>query len=151
MNGEWFEAKIKYEKEQENGLMKKVSENYLVDALTFSEAEARIIEELRPYMRGEFEVADLKKVRYVELLDSENEEDDLWFKGKLVIITLDEKTAKEKREFYIPRLNRERSLYGTEFEVKLRNELTQKAIARECAEWIRKKATFKSNSTQEGM
>ena len=62
-----------------------------------------------------------------------------------------EKTAKEKREFYIPRLNRERSLYGTEFEVKLRNELTQKAIARECAEWIRKKATFKSNSTQEGM
>ena len=62
-----------------------------------------------------------------------------------------EKTAKEKREFYIPRLNRERSLYGTEFEVKLRNELTQKAIARECAEWIRKKAKFKSNSTQEGM
>ena len=62
-----------------------------------------------------------------------------------------EKTAKEKREFYIPRLNRERSLYGTEFEVKLWNELTQKAIARECAEWIRKKATFKSNSTQEGM
>ena len=85
MNGEWFEAKIKYEKEQENGLMKKVSENYLVDALTFSEAEARIIEELRPYMRGEFEVADLKKVRYVELLDSENEEDDLWFKGNWLL------------------------------------------------------------------
>lgn len=62
-----------------------------------------------------------------------------------------EKSAKEKREFYIPRLSRERSLYGTEFEVKLRNELTQRAIARECAEWIRKKATFKSNSTQEGM
>lgn len=62
-----------------------------------------------------------------------------------------EKTAKEKREFYIPRLHRERCLYGTEFEVKLRNELTQKAIARECAEWIRKKAIFKSNSTQESM
>ncbi|MEQ8235199.1 MAG: helicase-related protein [Syntrophomonadaceae bacterium] len=62
-----------------------------------------------------------------------------------------EKSPKEKREFYIPRLNRERSLYGTEFEVKLRNELSQKAIARECADWIRKKATFKSNSTQEGM
>lgn len=56
-----------------------------------------------------------------------------------------EKTAKEKREFYIPRLTRERSLYGTEFEIKLRNELTQKAIARECADWIRRKATFKSN------
>lgn len=55
-----------------------------------------------------------------------------------------EKAKKEKREFYIPRLNRERSLYGTEFEVKLRNELTQKAIAKECAEWIKQKVTFKS-------
>ena len=62
-----------------------------------------------------------------------------------------EKAKKEKREFYIPRLNRERSLYGTEFEVKLRNELTQKAIAKECAEWIRKKVTFKSNITNENM
>lgn len=55
---------------------------------------------------------------------------------------------KEKREFYIPKLNREKSLYGTEFEIKLRNELTQKAIAKECAEWIRKKVTFKSNKTK---
>lgn len=62
-----------------------------------------------------------------------------------------EKAKKEKREFYIPRLNRERSLYGTEFEIKLRNELTQKAIARECADWIAKKAVFKSNVTQENM
>lgn len=62
-----------------------------------------------------------------------------------------EKFKKEKREFYIPRLNRERSLYGTEFEVKLRNELTQKAIAKECAEWIREKATFKSNITNNNM
>ena len=62
-----------------------------------------------------------------------------------------EKTKKEKREFYIPRLNRERSLYGTEFEVKLRNELTQKNIAKECAEWIRQKVTFKSNVTNENM
>ena len=56
-----------------------------------------------------------------------------------------EKAKKERREFYIPRMTRERSLYGTEFEIKLRNELTQKAIARECAEWIRQKVTFKSN------
>jgi len=62
-----------------------------------------------------------------------------------------EKTKKEKREFYIPRLNRERSLYGTEFEVKLRNELTQKAIAKECADWIRQKVTFKSNVTSDNM
>ena len=62
-----------------------------------------------------------------------------------------EKAKKEKREFYIPRLNRERSLYGTEFEVKLRNELTQKAIAKECADWIRQKVTFKSNITSENM
>ncbi len=64
---------------------------------------------------------------------------------------LTEKTPKAQREFYIPRLTRERSLYGTEFEVKLRNELTQKAIAKECADWIRKKVTFKSNVTQEQM
>ena len=62
-----------------------------------------------------------------------------------------EKAEKQKREFYIPRLSRENSLYGTEFEIKLRNEMTQKAIARECAEWIRKKATFKSNVTGENM
>lgn len=62
-----------------------------------------------------------------------------------------EKAEKQKREFYIPRLNRENSLYGTEFEIKLRNEMTQKAIARECAEWIRKKAIFKSNATGENM
>lgn len=60
-----------------------------------------------------------------------------------------EQTKKEKREFYIPRLNRERSLYGTEFEVKLKNELTQKAISKECAQWIREKVTFKSNVTTE--
>ena len=62
-----------------------------------------------------------------------------------------EKTSKAQREFYIPRISRESSLYGTEFEVKLRNELTQKAIAKECADWIRRKVTFKSNVTQEQM
>lgn len=62
-----------------------------------------------------------------------------------------EKAEKQKREFYIPRLNRERSLYGTEFELKLRNEMTQKAIAKECADWIKRKATFKSNTTGENM
>ena len=62
---------------------------------------------------------------------------------------IQEKAKKEKREFYIPRLSREKSLYGTEYEIKLRNELTQRAIAKECAEWIRNKAKFKSNTTNE--
>ncbi len=62
-----------------------------------------------------------------------------------------EKSPKEKREFYIPRLMREKSLYGTEFEVRLRNELKQKAVAKECADWIRKKVRFKTNTTREGM
>ena len=62
-----------------------------------------------------------------------------------------EKTQKERREFYIPRLNREKSLYGTEFELRLRNELKQKSVARECAEWMRKKAQFRTNTTHEGM
>ena len=62
-----------------------------------------------------------------------------------------EKESKQKREFYIPKHNREQSLYGTEFEIKLRNEMTQRAIARECADWIRRKATFKSNTTGENM
>lgn len=62
-----------------------------------------------------------------------------------------DKVEKQKREFYIPRLNRENSLYGTEFELKLRNELTQKAIAKECADWIKRKVKFKSNITGENM
>lgn len=62
-----------------------------------------------------------------------------------------EKTQRERKEFYIPRLKREKSLYGTEFEVRLRNELKQKAVAKECAEWIRRKVRFKSNNTRENM
>ncbi len=62
-----------------------------------------------------------------------------------------EKTSKERREFYIPRLKREKSLYGTEFEVRLRNELKQKAVAKECAQWMRRKVRFKSNVTRDGM
>src|SRR5574344_505597 len=64
---------------------------------------------------------------------------------------INDKTKKESREFYIPKLNRERNLYGSDFEIKLRNQLSQKAIARECAEWIRKKVRFKSNSSSEAM
>ena len=87
---------------------------------------------------------------YQELKDQLNEVDSLRFIFTSPAFITD-KTPKEKREFYIPRLNRERSLYGTEFEVKLRNELSQRAISRECADWIKKKAKFKSNITNENM
>ena len=62
-----------------------------------------------------------------------------------------EKSKKQKREFYIPKLNRERTLYGSDFEIKLRNKLSQKAIAKECADWIRQKVRFKTNVSQLNM
>ena len=62
-----------------------------------------------------------------------------------------EREKKQKREFYIPKLNRERTLYGSDFEIKLRNNLTQRAIAKECADWIRQKVRFKTNVSQQNM
>lgn len=97
MSNEWFECKIKYEKTMENGLVKKVNEPYLVDALNFTEAERRIIEEVSPYMTGEFEVSDIKRARYAEIFESSDESADRFFKSKLVFITLDEKSGKEKK------------------------------------------------------
>ena len=109
-----------------------------------------LVETIKPHSRLSIAAACFSIYAYQELKKQLSSIDECRF-----IFTsptfVTEKSAKEKREFYIPRLSRERSLYGTEFEVKLRNELTQRAIARECAEWIRKKATFKSNSTQEGI
>ena len=93
----WFECKIRYEKVMENGMNKKVTEPYLVDALSFTEAEARIIEEMTPFITGEFTVSDIKRANYSELFPSEEEAADRWFKCKLVYITLDEKSGAEKR------------------------------------------------------
>ncbi len=87
---------------------------------------------------------------YQELKKQLEEIDELRFIFNSPTFVSDQ-TPKEKREFYIPRLNRERSLYGNEFEVKLRNELTQRAIARECAEWIRRKVAFRSNVSKDGI
>lgn len=98
MNNEWFECKVKYEKTMENGLMKKVNEPYLVDALNFTEAESRIIEEITPFMTGEFEVSDIKRARYAEMFEAPNDDSaDKFFRAKLVFITLDEKSGKEKK------------------------------------------------------
>lgn len=94
---EWFECKIKYEKTMENGLVKKVNEPYLVDALSFTEAEKRIIDEVSPFMTGEFQVADIKRAHYAEFFETAEESADRWFKAKLVFITLDEKSGKEKK------------------------------------------------------
>lgn len=91
----WFECKISYDKVMENGMQKKVTESYLVDALSFTEAEARIIEEIRPFITGEFTVTDVKRARLAELFF--NEEGDRFYKIKVYFITLDEKTAAEKK------------------------------------------------------
>ena len=93
----WFECKIRYEKVMEDGLQKKVTENYVVDALSFSEAEERITEEMSSYISGEFDVADIKKAAYGEIFFSDDEMADKWYKTKLQFITYDEKTDKEKR------------------------------------------------------
>ena len=94
---EWFECKIRYEKVMEDGLQKRVSESYVVDALSFSEAEERIIEEMSSYISGEFDVIDIKKASYKEIFFADQDMADKWYKAKLQFITIDEKTEKEKR------------------------------------------------------
>ena len=97
MMNEWFECKVKYERTMDDGKVKKVNEPYLVDALSFTEAEERIIEERKHYMSGEFQVSDIKRARYAELFETEDESADRWFKVKLTFITLDEKTGAGKK------------------------------------------------------
>ena len=97
MMNEWFECKVKYERTMDDGKVKKVNEPYLVDALSFTEAEERIIEERKHYMSGEFQVSDIKRARYAELFETDDESADRWFKVKLTFITLDEKTGAEKK------------------------------------------------------
>ena len=93
----WFECKIRYDKIMENGMSKKVTEPYLVDALSFTEAEKRIIEEITPFISGEFTVSDIKRANYSELFFSDEESADRWFKCKILFITLDEKSGAEKK------------------------------------------------------
>jgi hypothetical protein len=81
----------------EDGLQKKVTESYVVDALSFSEAEERIIEEMSSYISGEFDVVDIKKASYKEIFFADEDLADKWYKAKLQFITIDEKTEKEKR------------------------------------------------------
>lgn len=91
----WFECKVRYEKTGEDGLPKKVNEPYLVDALSFTEAEARIIEEIKPFVSGEFTVSNIKRARIAELFD--NPSGDKWYRAKVNFISLDEEKGVEKK------------------------------------------------------
>lgn len=91
----WFECKVRYDKLQENGAVKKVTEPYLVDALSFTEAEARIIDEQTPYISGEFSVSAVKRTKIAEIFW--NEEGDKWYLVKVAFITIDERSGVEKR------------------------------------------------------
>lgn len=97
MTNEWFECKVRYDKTLETGLLKKVAETYLVEALSFTEAEKRFIEEMTPYITGEFEVTDIRRARLAELFESIDNNADRWFKAKVAYVVLDEKTGQEKR------------------------------------------------------
>lgn len=90
----FFECGVRYERTTEEGTTKKVNELYIVDALTFTEAESRITEEMQPFVSGDFDVMTLKRTRYSEY---DNSEGDKYYKAKIMFITLDEKTGKEKR------------------------------------------------------
>lgn len=93
----WFECKIKYEKTTDEGKIASVNENYLVDALSFTEAESRIIEEMKPFISGEFSVSGIKRARIAELFPSDDEEADKWYRCKVFYLTIDEEKGIEKR------------------------------------------------------
>ena len=96
----FFEVKIQYLKMQEDGKEKKVTEQYVVEALSFTEAESRIAEEMLPYTDGDLDIVSEKIAPYYEILLSENSNDDKWFVSKVAFITIDEKTEKEKKQTF---------------------------------------------------
>ncbi|MBR6035649.1 MAG: DUF4494 domain-containing protein [Bacteroidaceae bacterium] len=92
----WFECKVKMDVMQDDGITKPQSFIYLVDALNFTEAESRIIEEVKPYTSGNLDVTDIKRVKYAEIFPCDSEVADRWYKVRCLFITLDEKTQTEK-------------------------------------------------------
>lgn len=93
----WFETKVRYEKTQDDGTLKKQTEQYVVDALSFTEAESTIMQEMSAYVSGEMGIRDIRLASYGEIFFSDAPNDDKWYKAKLQFITIDEKTEKEKR------------------------------------------------------
>lgn len=94
MLSNWFECKVRYDKTQENGSIKKVTEPYLVDAMSFTEAEARIIEELTPFISGDFNVSAVKRTKYAEIVWDDSA--DRWYQVKTAYISIDEKGNEKK-------------------------------------------------------
>ena len=97
MAKDWFECKVRYDKTLETGLLKKVTESYLVDALSFTEAEERFLQEIETMMSGEYSVSDIKRAKISELFESIDTTDDKWYKAKVAYIAYDEKKGVEKR------------------------------------------------------
>ena len=97
MNNELFECRVHYEQTQDNGMVKKVTESYLVEAMSFTEAEARITEEMNAYLSGDFEVVSVVKRHYSEIIFTDDKLSCTWFKAKIFYIALDEKTGAEKK------------------------------------------------------
>lgn len=93
----WFETKVRYQKTMDDGTEKKVTEAYVVDALSFTEAESSIIDEMAVYTSGELQVTGISKAPYGEIFFSDVDDDDKWYRAKLSFIIIDEKTEKEKR------------------------------------------------------
>lgn len=94
---DWYETKIRYAKMQEDGTQKEVTEQYVVDALSFTEAESDILEQMKVFISGDYKITDIKPAKYHEIFFTDNDADDKWYKAKLQFITIDEKTEKEKR------------------------------------------------------
>lgn len=94
---DWFETKIRYAKTQDDGTQKNVTEHYVVDALSFTEAESAILEEMKVYISGDYKITDIKPAAYHEIFFTDMDKDDKWYRAKLQFITIDEKTEKEKR------------------------------------------------------
>lgn len=99
MTANWFEAKVKYMKVNEEGREKKVNEAYLLDAMSYTEAESRIMHEMEALISGDYYISSLKKSNITELVPSEDETDDRWYKAKVAIIDADEVSGKEKSSY----------------------------------------------------
>ena len=118
----FFEVKIQYQKILENGKEKKVTEQYVVEALSFTEAESRIIEEMTPYISGDFDIVFEKIAPYNEIFLSDRTDDDKWFISKVGFITLDERTAKEKKQTFRYLVQAETSEHALDYTKTMLNQ-----------------------------